>query len=284
MLSITDAIYHKPHRMMLPAERLVKIRIVCSGSLCIGQERTRISEGAALIQLIGGSAPAEYLIDADNTALRMVVLHVLPEALQNLGVTRDVLPAKMNSFFELAETPDVLLPIEASAKLIRIALEILESRDRLLSELRQTYVRGKAQELLCEVMLRIGPVSDKLAGGNRFRQSDIVRLHEARRILASHLESSPTIDQLSRLVGINKTKLKAGFREFFGETIQQYRNRVRLEEALRLIEETELQMSEIGRRTGFDYAAHFSQAIKRHYGVSPRELRKRYVDVAPDTE
>ena len=148
-----------------------------------------------------------------------------------------------------------------------------------MNDLRQTYIRAKAQELLCETLLRARPASDRRAGGNRFRQGDIVRLHEARRILASELERSPTIEQLSRMVGINRTKLKAGFREFFGETVQEFRTRARLEEALRLIEETELPMAEIGRKIGFSHPANFSQTIKRHFGARPLELRKQRVSL-----
>ncbi|NOX69970.1 MAG: helix-turn-helix transcriptional regulator, partial [Gammaproteobacteria bacterium] len=218
MLSITDAIYHTSHRMKLPAERLVKIRVVCSGSIYLAHDALRVVDGSTVIQHFAGGKPAEYVIEANESPLQMVVLHVLPEAMQNLGLTADVLPKKLISVFGLAEAADSVFNVQASAKLVRIAREVLESRDHLLGEMRQTYVRGKAYELLCEAVLRSGPVTDTLAGGNRFRRSDIMRLHEARRILGSDLESSPTIEKLSCLVGINRTKLQAGFREFFGET------------------------------------------------------------------
>jgi len=129
-------------------------------------------------------------------------------------------------------------------------------------------------ELFCETIIRARPYVDRLVAGNRIRKSDIPRFHEAKRILVNNLESSPTVEQLSRLVGINRTKLKAGFRGLFGETIQTYRTRVRLAEARRLIEETELPMAEIGRMIGFRHAANFTQAIKRHFGMRPLELRK----------
>ena len=277
--SITDAVYQRGLRMWLPAERLVKIRVMCSGSIRMATSGSVLAGGAAVVQLFGGGDPTEYFVESDEP-LRMVVLHLLPESLGPLGVTRASLPADMRILVEDHSTPDFDFPLEASAMLVRIAREIVESRDRLLSELRQTYVRGKARELLCEVLLRLRPLSDTRAGHNRYRQRDIVRLHEARRILASCLEDPPTIDQLSRMVAINRTKLKAGFREFFGETIQQYRTRVRLEEAVRLIEETELSMGEISRRVGFSHPSNFSQLMKRHFGVPPLELRRSSVPLA----
>ncbi len=271
--SITDAVYACGQRMWLPAERLVKIRVLCSGSIRMSASGSVLAGGTAVVQLFGGGDPTEYFVESDEP-LRMVVLHLLPESLGPLGVSRASLPADMRILVEDHPTPDFEFPLEASAKLVRIAREIVESRDRLLGELRQTYVRGKARELLCEVLLRLRPLSDTRAGQNRYRQGDIVRLHEARRILASCLDDPPSIDLLSRMVAINRTKLKAGFREFFGETIQQYKTRVRLDEALRLIEETELSMGEISRRVGFSHPSNFSQVMKRHFGVSPLELRR----------
>lgn len=273
-LSITDATYRTRHRMFLPAESLVKIRVVCSGTLNMSNQRLSMTDGSVLIQRIGGDAPVEYLIEPGTAPLRMVVIHALPEALQNLGVTNEMLPEKLRSFLDTENTDDSFFSVEPSAKLIRIAKDILDSRDRLVNEMRQSYVRGKAYELLCEIILRTNPATDKRSGGNRFRQSDIVRLHEAKRILASDLELSPTIDQLSRLVGINRTKLKAGFREVFSETVQEYRMRVRMAEALRLIEETELSMAEIGRRVGFNHPANFTKVVKHRFGARPLELRK----------
>lgn len=282
-VGITDALYRHRHRMVLPAERLVKIRIVCSGSLLIPGYDLPVTDGCSLIQVIGGSAPAEYLIEP-GSPLRMVVVHALPEALPALGVKPEMLPAGAHLLLDPARTRDYCFAIDASARLIRVAREILESRDRLMSELRLTYIRGKAQELFCEALLRARPAMDRRAGGNRFRQSDLTRLHEARRILAGSLDCPPTIGQLSRLVGINRTKLKAGFREFFGETIREYRQRIRLAEARRLIEGTELPMAEIGLRVGFRHPSNFTQTIRRHFGVPPLELRRRYVSPSEEIE
>lgn len=273
-VSVTDAVYRRQYRMILPAEALVKFRVVCSGSLYMSREDVSVSDGSVLLQRVGGGAPTDYLVNGGDSPLRMVVLHALPEALAGLGITDEVFPPELRPLLRAGTTSDAVCPVEPSAKLIRIAKDILDSRDRLVSEMRLSYIRGKAYELLCEIALRVGPVADRRSGRNRFRHSDVIRLQEAKRILASDLEASPTIDQLSRLVGINRTKLKAGFREVFGETVQEYRMRVRMAEARRLIEETDLPMAEIGRRVGFSHAANFTQVVKRNFGLRPLELRR----------
>ena len=273
--SITDATYFKPHRLELPAEQILKIRVICSGALSFPHEKIRLSDESSTIQFIVGNKPIEYIVQP-HLPLRMVVLHALPDALGDLGITDDMLPEPVRPHTKSLGKALNCFSIGSSTKLIRIAKEMITSRDNLPNRLRPTYIRAKAQELFCETFIQTKPAINIMVAGNRIRQSDIPRFHEAKRVLVNNLESSPTIEQLSRLVGINRTKLKAGFRELFGETIQEYRTRVRLAEARRLIEETELQMAEIGRKIGFNHAANFTQTIKRHFGLRPLELRKRY--------
>jgi len=275
-VSITDATYLKAHKLELPAEQLLKFRMICSGSLFFPQDEVRFSEGSSTIQLLHGDIPTEIIIQP-HLPLRMVVLHVLPDTLGDFGITENMLPGLIHPDKKPAGNAVTSFSVASSPKLIRIAQEMIGSRDHLPGELRPTYIRAKAQELLCETIIRAKPSINMLVAGNRIRQSDIPRFQEAKRILLNNLESSPTIEQLSRMVGINRTKLKAGFRELFGETIQSYRTRVRLAEAQRLIEESDLQMAEIGRRIGFQHAANFTQTIKRHFGVRPLELRKRHL-------
>ena len=273
-LSVTDARYWKPHRMVVSAESLVKIRVVCAGSLSMDRETGRVSGGTALMHRMGGRARFEFLIDPGKPSLRMAVLHILPAVLQGLGLTEDVVPEDMWPLCAPEEAGDSTILLDASARLIRMAQEMLDSRHRLLGEMRQTYLRGKAYEMLCETVLQAEPAADSRIGGNRFQQRDRILLAEARRILAGSLVSPPTIDQLSRLVGVSKTKLTAGFREFFGETVKECQTRMRLAEALRLIEETDLSMGEVGRKVGFSHPANFTQFIRRHAGVRPMQLRK----------
>ncbi|PCI54353.1 MAG: hypothetical protein COB36_10205 [Alphaproteobacteria bacterium] len=276
LITITDVLYYKPHRMYLPAERMLKIRIICSGLLSIPNEDKEISEGSVLLQYIGGNKETEYFVKP-GLPLRMVTIHAKPEVLKNLGVTPEILPTFMKNPMDSKVDDIFILFIDLETRLVRIAREIIESRDLIREELRLTYVRGKAYELFCEALQRSTPLIERQVVGIKFRKNDIRRLHEAKRILASHLDESITVAELSRLVGINRTKLKAGFREYFKETIHGYSMRLRLEEAFRLIEGTELQMAEIGRMVGFKYAANFTQNIKRYYGVRPLELRKRKI-------
>jgi AraC-like DNA-binding protein len=49
---------------------------------------------------------------------------------------------------------------------------------------------------------------------------------------------------------------------------------LRFNEACRLLRESNLSISEISYRSGFESSAYFATAFKRKYAMSPREYRK----------
>ena len=271
---ICDANYRKEHRVVLPAESLIKIRVVQSGNLTIPSEQLSVGAGTVMIQRVGGDRPIEYVIERSDEPFQMVVLHIVPEALGRFGVLAESIPQDFGYLLDPDLQHSASTKLESSAYLLRVARDMIESRQRMLSELRHSYLMGRSYELVAEIFSRVSAIDVKNSAGNSFRRADIVALHEAKRILVGNLKDSPTISQLARLIGINQTKLKAGFRSIFGETIQEFRSRIRMQQAVRMIEDSDLPMSEIGRQLGFAHAANFTQAVKKHCGQTPLSIRK----------
>lgn len=110
---------------------------------------------------------------------------------------------------------------------------------------------------------------------NKFCHNDYDRgrLLFARQYLLDHLTMPPTIDELSRIAGINTFKLKNGFKELFGETIYGYLNSFRLEKASQMIAQGEKNMTQIAFELGFSSLQHFSTAFKKAYGCSPKKIK-----------
>jgi len=273
-LVVADACYHQTQHIQMTQERLLKIRAICAGAISIPGRNEPECEGSAHAQFVGGGSAAHYQI-ATGSRLQMVGLHVQPEALKNLGVSDQRLPASIR---RLLTNPDQHIPflsIEPVGRVIRLAREILGSRDNLPMELRVTYLRAKALELFCEVMQRVMP--DDLASddGEAISRRDSARIREAERIIASHLDTRMTTEALARLIGINRTKLNSGFKAMFGSSLYSYLTRLRMEEALRLLESSDLPIAEIGSRVGYPHPPHFSKVVKSRFGLTPRQLRDR---------
>ncbi|MEM1152581.1 MAG: AraC family transcriptional regulator [Pseudomonadota bacterium] len=273
-MSVTDALYKKPYRFTFPDEQLLKIRVICSGSISTSNTDVRTGDNTAHIQFAQIGANTSYVVHPGNR-LQMVGIIIEPSAWGHFGLRQDMLPDELASLLDAVGDNAAVMPISSCTKLVRIAQEIVESRKTIDSEFRLTYVRGKSLELFCEAIGRVQPQVDLKLSSNRIRQSDISLLHEARHILNCSLEEPPTIEQLGRLVGINRTKLKSAFRDFFGETIHQYQTKVRMTEAERLLVETEMPIAEVAARVGFQHASNFTQAFKKHFSASPRQIRSQ---------
>jgi len=72
------------------------------------------------------------------------------------------------------------------------------------------------------------------------------------------------------MVGINQTKLKAGFEQALGMTIYHHIVKLRMEHASTLLLSNEHSISSVAYLVGYDYPANFTIAFKKHFGVLPR--------------
>jgi AraC-like DNA-binding protein len=111
---------------------------------------------------------------------------------------------------------------------------------------------------------------------------DFPYIIEAEKILVADPGRQLTITALALEVGINTFKLRVGFKQLFNTTIHQYRLDLRLNVAVKLLSETDLTISEIAYKTGFDSRDGFTRCFRRKYQESPREWRKAIIPLLDD--
>ena len=136
----------------------------------------------------------------------------------------------------------------------------------------ELYVATKVTELLIVVLERITlhPVVHQAF----FRNEEIELIYEAKDELLKNLDKHITLLILSRMVGLNRHKLKNGFLQFYGSTVAVYRLNARMKEAKTQLTMTDNSIEDVGYNTGYANAQHFSKAYKKYYGHTPARLRK----------
>lgn len=102
------------------------------------------------------------------------------------------------------------------------------------------------------------------------KPDDVERLHHARDILKQQLSAPPSLRELARQVGLNEFTLKQGFRHLFGTTAFGCLNHYRLEHAKALLEDGNLNVTEVAHRVGFANRGHFAAAFRKKFGVNPK--------------
>ena len=95
------------------------------------------------------------------------------------------------------------------------------------------------------------------------------RLEEA---ILKDLSLPPCLVELSRMIGISLTKMKVMFQQVFGDTIFDFYQKARMNEAARLL--TRHTVSETGYYLGFSNISHFGRVFEKHYHLKPKKFKE----------
>ena len=93
--------------------------------------------------------------------------------------------------------------------------------------------------------------------------------------LTQNYSSSVTLAQLARRFEVSAANLSRLFRNEFGVGFSRYLTALRLESAVALLNTTNIPVSEVAQRCGFSASGYFIRIFRRHFGVTPRDYRRR---------
>ena len=132
------------------------------------------------------------------------------------------------------------------------------------------YYQIKVQELLYhlfgKLLQRESPVPYQT-----MNNKDVEKLLLLRNIILEDLSKPPVLFTLSKLIGMSETKMKQLFKQTFGDTIYNYFQKTRMEEAAFLLKHSGHSVSEVGYQLGFSNLGHFSKLFEKQYGIKPKK-------------
>ena len=96
------------------------------------------------------------------------------------------------------------------------------------------------------------------------------------RYVSKHLNSDLSVQTLCSVFHLSHSEIYSIFKEYFHSTPADYVKTRRLFYARTLLETTSLPVNVICKKCGLDDYNYFSKIFKRHFGFSPRELRKNH--------
>jgi AraC family transcriptional regulator len=104
------------------------------------------------------------------------------------------------------------------------------------------------------------------------------QLGRVREYVALHLAEPLPIEQLSALVRLSASHFTRAFRVSMGMSPHTFIVRQRIEQAKRLIRQTEAPLSEIALSCGLSDQAHLTRLFTRYEGVSPGAWRRLHFE------
>lgn len=138
--------------------------------------------------------------------------------------------------------------------------------------MRTTYLRSKALELICHVLTAAAGTMPSRED-ERLSKGDILKLEAAMQIVRASLQQPQPVNEIARRVGLSRRRLQSGFRQLYGNTVCNARDRLRMELAHELVTDSAMPMIEIAMETGYEHPASFTRAFKTAFGTSPMAIR-----------
>lgn len=131
------------------------------------------------------------------------------------------------------------------------------------------YLEGKTYELLT---FQIQFFNDKTNVDNTkkpLRKNTIEKIEKAVEIIEKEMDQRINVHALAKQVGLNQNTLQSGFKNLHKSSVNEYIKNKRLEMAKVLIEDSELNITEITYKIGINSRSYFSKLFKEKYGISP---------------
>lgn len=92
--------------------------------------------------------------------------------------------------------------------------------------------------------------------------------------IGQHYREELSLEHIARKYHFNPSYFSSLFRTKTGMTFSDYVLETRLENAKRLLKETNAKVAEISQKVGFNHPAYFIKMFKRKTGLSPNQFRK----------
>ena len=97
---------------------------------------------------------------------------------------------------------------------------------------------------------------------------------EAASIVEQEYREKLALDEVARRVATSRRQLQRAFAEAGETSFRSYLQRVRMEQAARLLRASSSPVNEVASAVGYRQPAQFAKAFRRHHGTPPSSFRE----------
>ncbi|MGT2750301.1 AraC family transcriptional regulator [Streptococcus orisasini] len=102
-------------------------------------------------------------------------------------------------------------------------------------------------------------------------------IHQVLKIIHSQYDKPLRVAKIAEKMNLNRSYLYKIFKEETGCSIKDYILQIRMEKSSKLLQNPELNISEISHSVGFSDPLAFSKAFKKYFQTSPSQYRKEHM-------
>jgi AraC-like DNA-binding protein len=266
--------YNHPRAEFVPGDDLIQFYFKLSGDLTMHLNRAqplRINRPSLLIYQQPRGVDIDEWVAASAQERCVAICMSRQFLIEEFFSSAGELPALLEAFVLGTVTEIQYQQVPLSAQMFELVTRLVDNPYN--GTLGLIYTEAVAFELLCLALSGL-EVFKGVQPYECYSQRDLKSLHLARNILMKELSPPPTITQLARIAGLSETVLKKGFKDLFGETLFDFSVRCRMQRAMTLLTDREMQISRIAEAVGYSHQTTFATAFRRHFGMRPKDARR----------
>ncbi len=191
-------------------------------------------------------------------------LHTLPESEQE--IFNSYLPELINPKADFVEGPRFYMTPDMQHAVHKIMTTQYTGNTRLM------FLKSQVNELLAHFFAFLS-CSTK----GSLTPEELDKLYQAKEIIENNISKPPSLSELSKMIGLNNTKLKKNFKELFGVPVFKYLQEERLNKAYEMLSLGKESVQEIAWFVGYESLSSFSNAFQEKFGVRPTEIKQQFL-------
>lgn len=106
-------------------------------------------------------------------------------------------------------------------------------------------------------------------------EKKVSEIQKIKQYIQEHYKENITLEELAGFIGMNPAYMSVFFKKETGKNFKTYLTEVRMEQALRLMNQTNLKNYELAEAVGYRDVKQFREKFREIYGISPQEYKKR---------
>jgi len=237
-----------------------------------------VFDNEAMIYAPEGNSNYEMILRAGSRiqAIQVEVVRFL--FLRKIECDLDTIPAPLRDMYnDTIGAKSFFFETTSEPLIINTLAELFKSQQTGLE--RKLLIEAKSLKLITTLIKKFRVEADMGASLYRFSKSDIRQINEAKNYIIDNIHNTPTVKELSQLIGMNTSKLQKGFNLLFSKSIRQFTISLKMHIALNHLDQGDLTISEIAYKIGYTNKGHFSQLFKKEFGLLPSEYISRFSSV-----
>lgn len=207
----------------------------------------------------------------ENTMIQLAQMLGTERAEEAIATLKRIFDGAQTGFYDFDRMHDNLLVFFKHIR--EVYKNVIKSDEEKLEQFEHMYRYPSAIKLFEDILAFLKTFVEVM--NNQFDDyKNKQKIQMAIRYITENYDKDLNMAVVSNYISMNYSLFSYVFKQYTGSNFVNYLKDLRMKEAKRLLEETELRVNEISQKIGYDNEKHFMKTFKSVCGVSPTEYRR----------